>query len=230
MPAGCPDRSIDPAAAHRVTVFGSTRKSTATSPGVSNRSTSSMIITLSGRQPARPRGCGARERLEPPGFAESAQAVLDRASPAGSMPANTERIVCSLGSTFRWELGVEDDLPASRPVSGSAGPSRMLIQLRHATPTFPTSQSRHPGSQVPRRVTSPSGARQRPVTVGRSTPAVCSCSVKACGVVGLTVLSTRSAATRRSGMFRFCETVRSTSTRHPGSAATPRSRWPRPAR
>jgi len=41
---------IAPAAAHLVTVFGSTRKSRATSPGVNNGSTCSMIITLSAQQ------------------------------------------------------------------------------------------------------------------------------------------------------------------------------------
>lgn len=37
---------IRPAAAHRVTVFGSTRKSAATSPGVSRRSPTSTFASL----------------------------------------------------------------------------------------------------------------------------------------------------------------------------------------
>jgi hypothetical protein len=110
------------------------------------------------------------------------------------------------GSRSRWELGVEDDLPASRPVGGGAGPSRLLIQPRHATPTFPTSQSRHPG---------PAGSTPGDVLSGGDpwtlTPAAqvlgCTCGV---GGGGRSFVD-QVGATCRSGMFRFCEPVRSTS-------------------
>ena len=144
-----------------------------------------------------------------PAIAEGVGAGLNRAgqqsSRGGSMPVNTKTDLLA-GSRSRWELGVEDDLPASRPVGGGAGPSRLLIQPRHATPTFPTSQSRHPG---------PAGSTPGDVLSGGDpwtlTPAAqvlgCTCGV---GGGGRSFVD-QVGATCRSGMFRFCEPVRSTS-------------------